>query len=193
MDRWPDRMGFFANPVWEQVPGHPGWMTFNELYADASAAAWLLAASDHDPQAGELIEAVTTYREQQSFLALQHGYPHMHDTAGALQAIVRSGAVLDRAPAQRIEAAVRSVATNAFEDWLAQGGQRICEKFVEQALAGRGLKPVGLLGLQAPQHDPFLPVARREDATQALARRTPDHPIFKFTQRTTGRLRVSAI
>lgn len=180
-DAWlgtlPMALRHHLDPVWEQVPGHPAWLTFNEIYADASAAAWLLRLGDGCPKVRSMVEQLAAYRRARTHEAQQRGRPHYHATADAVDRILADAAWASLDP-DEVEARVRRVALACFGRWLADGGQAWCEWFVEHRLRHPVLAQ-GLLGL-AEATPAFVPAPHRAGAMAALREAQPHHPIFRL-------------
>lgn len=196
MDRWPDPLCFLAHPVWMQLPGHPGWCHFNELYADVSAAAWMMALSACDERVIELVNQLMLYRAKQAKIdPLSFSG---HETSKALSCLLSTIRLapkrLDITRPEGIEILARQCATNAFEEWVSAGGAKRCERFIEQSLVSSKVAPIGLLGLSNSMPSSFRPHQKLRGTMEKWAVRAPHHPIFRFPQaHSRGRFSVSGV
>lgn len=169
----PSEHRLYVDPVWEQVPGHPGWMTFNELYADISAAVWSLRLSQGDGVVRSLVESLARYRHVRTWQDMERGVPHFHATSDALLDVLAQ-AWWGKSDA---EERIRGLALLHFSGWLEGGGRDWCGQFVEQRL----FDPPLVAGLLSSPSPPFRPQPRLHSAMVDLAQAIPDHPIFRFS------------
>ncbi len=166
-----------ADPVWRQVPLHPGWGVFNEMVADAFAARWVLRLTGHHPEAVRMIEALVVHRSKR-----EHPRAHyFHDTAPVLQAVLTEAARGERlsGPIPLLDELV----CKGFEDWLKNGGEALCSAHVDEqtqapldppmvrGLTGRVLGPL-----------PFVACPALVPHLRQLQQTWPGHPIFRFSQ-----------
>ena len=163
----------YVDPVWEQVPGHPGWMTFNELFADISAAVWSLRVSRGAGGVRGLVESLARYRHVRTGQAMEKGEPHFHATSDALLDVLAQ-AWWGKSD---VEERIRDLALFHFDGWLAGGGRAWCDGFVERRL----LEPPVVAGLLYSPPPVFQPNPRHDQAMIHLAQAIPNHPIFRFT------------
>ena len=176
--RWaqalPKRIREHADPVFQQLPGHPGWGVFNEMMADAFAAAWVLRLSHHHPEAVEWVAGLKHYRAQRE----HPRFLYFHDTSRVLDAILAL-------PLVQLSdtAVVGQVVTDGFGHWLTNGGEALCWSHLETQLLS--LRDNGApRGLLAPPVARGTFYRRPELAPYVLRLQTewPQHPIFRLSQ-----------
>lgn len=177
----PQRIRAHADPVYQQLPGHPGWGVFNEMMADAFAAAWVLRLSHHHPGAVQWVAGLRNYRAQR-----EHPRSvYFHDTSRVLDAILTLPPLVV-SPADR----VKRLVLEGFDHWLNNGGELLCADHLESHRQSSAQDGALLQGLLAPPVTRGTFFRRPELApyVERLRVEWPQHPIFSVPagQRSNG-------
>ena len=173
-----------ADPAWMHVGIYAGWLVFNEMFADAWAAGWLLHVSQRDTEAVALLRGLTKMRTYNAKHFDHVDFPCLHPTAPALRR-----AMAEEWPTQfeeMLQYAV-TIADECFVNWLHRAqrpGMQICQSSMMHLLDleknwwdGRASMTIRGRSWRCPS---LAPNIHSWERLNDLFLRNPSHPLFSF-------------